>query len=129
MGARLFTIRQDVNAGQWDACVKSLGGSIHHSTVFAQYVTAADANTLPCYMSLNDGDGSTAGLALGFRSRSPRSLLGRLTGRFWLEALPVVRPAGEEVLLEFVSNSQSAARRCGCTILEVNSAASRSGRE
>lgn len=129
MVAERFQVRESVDSSRWDAMVSLLGGTIQHSSAFAGYTLAADADNCPAFMSLQADDGTPIGAALGFRVRSPRRLLAPLTGRMWLPAMPAVCSEAKDALLEFLGHIEQYARRNGCVVLEVNSAASRSGRE
>jgi hypothetical protein len=125
----MICVEKKTDDGLWDETVCSLGGNLQHSCIYARYVLASNPNAEPCFMSLRDQDGNLLGMAVTFEERSPRKLIGALTGRVWLETLPLVRSAAKRELLGFLTDIEQHARRTGNTMLEVHSAASRGGRE
>jgi hypothetical protein len=110
----------------WDAQVASLGGTIFHTSVWARYGTAVDANRSARYLRFLDDE--TVGVGLAFVSRSPHRLLGRLTGRLELEAMPALGRQARDDLCDVLRQVEAHARREGCAELAIGGMAS-PGRE
>lgn len=113
----------------WDAAVADLGGSVFHTTAWADYIVAGEPHAVPVYVSLLADDGGRAGAALGFRLRSGHRLLASLTGRLRTDALPVVKDGDPERFVEFVTALEAAARDAGDVELVLGSFASPGGAE
>jgi hypothetical protein len=85
------------------------------------YALGEQPNTLPQFYTLVDDDGSTAGVALGFRITSSRKLAVSLSGRRWLDALPAVRDESAETASLFLRLIENHARRAGDVTFRVGS--------
>ena len=120
-------VSEYIKAQDWDANMCSLGGNICHSSAQAEYVVANHPNTTVRYLSFLSDTGELIGAALGFQSRSPRKILAPFTGRFWLDAVPAVRPDVENALMQFLRQLEGYARSGGNTELDIGSSGSRTG--
>jgi CelD/BcsL family acetyltransferase involved in cellulose biosynthesis len=114
---------------EWDAALRSLGGSIYHCAEWADYVLLGHPSAKPQYLSLLADDGKLLGMALAFRNKSLQKILAPFTGRMRLEAMPVVENGDEGLMLQFLRQLVEHSRRAGDVDLEVGSFASFSGGE
>ncbi len=116
-----------IDPAAWDARVLALGGTVYHSSVYARFVSAAEPNAVPSYLTLAGPDGEPLGAALAFTARSARPVLRRLTSRMYLAALPALGPDAPARLPEFLAAFETHARAAGAVVLEVESAATPGG--
>jgi hypothetical protein len=112
----------------WDEAVNACHGSVFHSSAWSRYLLLARPNTSPIQFRLVDDQGQIAGVALGFRTQSPRRLAASLTRQLWFDALPVMAgtPNGVE---PFVEALESYARGNGDVVIAFNSFGYRGGSE
>jgi len=122
-----FDVANTANAQEWDAALRSLGGSIYHCAEWAAYVLLGDSSAKPQYLSLLADNGKPVGMALGFRNRSMQNRLAPFTGRLRLEAMPVVEGGDEGLMLEFLGQLVEHSKAAGDVELEVGSFASFNG--
>lgn len=108
-----------VAESSWDDAVQAAGGSAFHSSGWARYVAAADPRAVPQFLRLESAEERPLGYALGFRSQSRRPLLAALTGRFWLETMPVARDP--ESLHELLRLLETTARQAGAVVIDIGS--------
>jgi hypothetical protein len=122
----MISIRVDtsVDATAWNATVRATGGTIFHTAEWAAYTRAEQQNAVPHYYTLIDGDGSIAGVALGFRASSRRRLAAALNARRWIDALPVIRSGSTTTVSEFVGLIENHARAAGDVTFKIGSFAS-----
>lgn len=120
-------IAQVVDEPSWDAAVAGAGGSVFHSSAWAHYVCAERPNAVPQFLTLEDGAAIPRAFGLGFRARSRRPVLGAVTGRLWLDALPVASSSDGAALREFMTLLEAEARRAGDLELFVGSFGSGDG--
>jgi hypothetical protein len=118
-------ISESVNKKDWDAKICFAGGTIFHSSIWADYTVAGNANCVPQYFTLLSDDGEFLGAALGFQDSSPHKLLKRFTRSLWFDAMPLVRSNDEENIYEFFRLIENQARRTSCVHLLMGSYASR----
>jgi CelD/BcsL family acetyltransferase involved in cellulose biosynthesis len=101
----------------WDATARSLGAPLFHSTAWARYSVAGQANLVPVYCSLDDG----AGVALLFRHASRNALLRTLSAGLYCDAHPCVRGNDPELFARFLGAIEEQARREGVVHLTIGS--------
>ena len=114
-------VKQVVDATTWDDAVRRAGGSIFHSSIWADYVAACDPNVTTQYITLEGEHREVLGLALGFRTRSRHRFVGRFTGRLRLESAPLTMRSDEHHMERFVDLLQDFARRSGDVELSIGS--------
>lgn len=117
-------VEAQVASDSWNASLRGCHGTIFHTAEWGRYVQAEAPGAHPEFLTLLADDGSIAGQALAFHSRSSRNLAARFTGRRWLDALPTVRdstPASASRLLRLI---ESHARQAGDISFQVGSFAS-----
>ena len=117
-------VEAQVDPGSWNASLCACHGTIFHTAEWGRYVQAGERGARPEFLTLLDGDGSIAGQALVFQSKSSRNLAAPFTGRRWLDALPAVRENAAATLSRFLKVIESHARRAGDVSLRVGSFAS-----
>jgi hypothetical protein len=117
-------VEAQVDSGSWNASLRSCHGTIFHTAEWARYIHAEDPGAQPEFLTLLDGDGSIAGQALVFHSRSSRSLAASITGRRWLDALPALRDSTTAGASSFIRLIESHARRAGEVSFQIGSFAS-----
>jgi CelD/BcsL family acetyltransferase involved in cellulose biosynthesis len=110
-----------VDAAEWDAQVGRLGGTIFHSSVWADYVQAQQPNSRPRYARFLSGDGSLIGLCLMFAEVSTRKVLAPLTGKLWTDAVPLVGNGGDDVSAAFAKSITQYARKQSLASIVVGS--------
>jgi hypothetical protein len=113
-----------VDPGSWNASLRACHGTIFHTAEWGRYVQAEEPGAHPEFVTLLDDDGSIAGQALVFYSRSSRNLTASFTGSRWLDALPIVRDDSAATLSRFVGLIESHARHAGDVTFQVGSFAS-----
>jgi hypothetical protein len=123
-GMTSLRVATSVDAAAWNATVRDCGGTIFHTAEWAAYTRAEQQNALPQYYTLIDGDGTIAGVALGFRVASRRRLAAALNARRWIDAMPAVRSGSTATVSEFVGLIEQHARAAGDVTLTVGSFAS-----
>ena len=97
-------VSESVNANHWDAKVCSVGGTIFHSTTWADYTAAAYPHIVPQFITLISDDGQVLGIALGFRDCSQYKVLTHFSKRLWFDAIPAVRGLGVTAVLVTVGD-------------------------
>lgn len=117
-------VESQVDPISWNASLRTCHGTVFHTAEWARYVQAEEPGARPEFHTLLDGDGSIAGQALVFHSKSSRNLAAPFTGRRWLDALPAVRENSTATLLRFLKGIESHARRAGDVSFQVGSFAS-----
>jgi hypothetical protein len=110
-----------VKPAEWDAGIVDVGGTIFHSSGWAQYIVRAQPNTAPRFFRLLSDGGERVGAALGFQARSSHALMAPFTGRLWFDAIPVVLGNDPGKLKEFLQLIEAHARQDGNTELDVGS--------
>jgi hypothetical protein len=118
-------VSESVNKKDWDTKICFAGGTIFHSSIWADYTMAGNPNAVPQYYTLLSDDGEFLGAALGFQDCSPHKLLKRFTRSLWFDAMPVVRNNDGKLFYEFIGLLDSQARRTGYVHLLIESYASR----
>lgn len=111
----------------WDARLCSVGGSVFHSSAWAQFVEAERPGAVPQFLTFVGADGGGAGFALGFVSRSPRAALRPFTGQLTLDAFPAFRGGDETGLGDALAAVECHARSLGATEVFVGSYGSPGG--
>jgi len=117
-------VESQVDPSSWNASLCAYNSTVFHAAQWAEYVQAEQPGARPDFYSLLDDDGSVAGMALGFRATSSRSLAASFTGRRWLDALPVVRDNTRTSASRFIRLIENHARRAGDVTFQVGSFAS-----
>lgn len=104
----------------WDSIVESYGGTVFHSSAWADYQRQVQGCD-PVFVVTSNASGSLAGAALALFRRSRHPLLGRLLRSMELPAHPVATgsdPDGSRLVLGEV---ERVAREFGCARLSVGS--------
>jgi len=83
-------VDEQVDRRQWDELVCRLGGTIFHSSAWAEYIVAAQPNAAPVYVRFLSDPGDVVGAALAFKIASPNRLLAPLSRRLWTESAPAM---------------------------------------
>jgi hypothetical protein len=104
-------VADSVNAAEWDTLVKRLGGTIFHSSTWADYIRAQRPNARPRFVRFLSSEDRLIGLSLMFAEASPRMALAPLTGQLWTEAAPVVADGCGDFALAFAKAIEDYARR------------------
>ena len=97
-----FEISDHVDSEAWNRTVCTLGGTIYHSTVWAEYGITSSPNTKAKFISLLASNGEVLGVALAFFTRSGKPFFSYLSGHLWLDSAPVVLNNSQELLDEFL---------------------------
>jgi len=106
-----------------------MGGTVFHSSAWAHFVVTERGNAIPQFFTLYGDSGAIVGVALGFRAQSGRALLGPISGRLWLDAVPAVLGGDPGTLRAFVRHLEEYASAAGAVELGVGSFAYRGGSE
>ena len=104
----------------WDNFVESLGGTVFHSSYWADLQRHVQGAT-PVFICGRDESGHPTGVALGLLRQSRRPVLGRLSRAFELPSYPATLSpqlrAGEALIRE----SERVASRFGCARITIHS--------
>jgi CelD/BcsL family acetyltransferase involved in cellulose biosynthesis len=119
-----FQVAENVEPAQWNKALCSLGGTIYHSTMWADYMKTAQPHAESWFMRMESDDDTLLGMALGFHTRSSHMLLAPFTGRLSLDALPAVSENDPAALADFIRQMERSAREKGNSELAVGSFAS-----
>ena len=122
-----FEVSEQPDPACWDASVCAVGGTVFHSSAWAHYVVLERGNAVPQFFTLYGEGGAIVGVALGFRAQSGRALLGPISGRLWLDAVPAVLGGDPGTLRAFVRHLEEYASAAGAVELAVGSFAYRGG--
>lgn len=109
---------------EWDDLVRSAGGTIFHSSVWADYVKAESSLESPRFIVLESEQGEFLGTALGFEQRSRHKWLAPFSGTLWFDALPATCSKDEMQLKEFLLLVEKHAYESRIVTLRVGSYAS-----
>ena len=120
-------IKESPDPKEWDAAARLAGGSIFHSSAWANYTLEEFPRAATMFVSLLNDEGGLEGVALGFYEQSPKKLIKSLSGRLWFDAIPAVKGDRPEVLSEFIRLLESHARSVGAVELFFDSFAYRGG--
>ena len=110
-----------------DARLCAAGGSVFHSSAWAQLIEAERPGAVAQFLTFVGADGGVAGCALGFLSRSARPALRPFTGQLTFDALPPVLGGDEKTLGEVLSAVECYARSHGAAEVFVGSYGSPGG--
>jgi len=114
-------VANSVDRDEWDGLVKSLGGAIFHSCVWADYIRAGHANVQPRFARWVSDGGETIGLALMFAEISARKVLAPLTGILRTDAAPLIGDGCADASLAFAQAIENYARSENIATLSVGS--------
>ncbi len=115
---------ENVDQNAWDEKLCSMGGTIFHSSIWADYIVHTNHNVVPQFITLLSENEEILGLALGFHESSRHRLIGRFTRKLWLDAAPQVQNDDEEKLYEFIRLLVSAGKRNKNVTISIGSYAS-----
>lgn len=110
----------------WDASVASLGGTIFHMSIWADYIRARNPAAVPQFFKLFRSDGSLAGCALGFRESSHHIIMRPLTKSLWFDSAPLTA-YDDDARHAFIRLIYEHAKQHGYVNLSIGSFASESG--
>lgn len=110
----------------WDAAVASLGGSIFHMSIWADYITAGQPTIVPHFFLFLRRNESVVGCALGFSEFSRVRIMKPFTRHLWFDSTPLVSSEEPDAMSVFLHLIQDHARRYGCARLSFGSFASQS---
>jgi len=117
-------VQTHVDPGSWNASLCACHGTIFHTAEWGRHVQAEQPGARPEFLTLLDGDGSIAGQALLFHSKSSHNLAAPFTGHSWLDALPAMKETSVATLSRFLKVIESHARGSGDVTFQVGSFAS-----
>lgn len=120
-------VSQQIDAAKWDKTICALGGTIFHSSVWADYIGAFLPNSDALYLELLSTQGELLGMALGFKSSHRRRVLMPFAGSLFLDSTPVVRDGDDKLFGEFIGFLEDYARTSGYAELAIGSYASKNG--
>ena len=120
-------VAESVDAAEWDTLVKRLGGTIFHSSTWANYVQAQQPNARPRFVHFRSSDNSLIGLSLMFAEASSRKVLAPLTGKLWTEAAPVVENGCADAALAFAKAIEDYAKKQALATITIGSFGGSSG--
>jgi hypothetical protein len=120
-------VEKSPDRAEWDDGAERAGGSIFHSSAWANYAVRELPNVVPQFISLVSDAGERAGVALGFYEQSPKKLIKPLSGRLWFDAIPAVSAAHRDALGQFIRLLEEHARKEGAVELFFDSFAYRGG--
>jgi hypothetical protein len=96
-------ISNRINSSDWDSMIRSMNGSIFHSSTWAEFVIKETPNQIPRFIMFFSEDGVPIGAALGFESRSSNKIIAPLTKRLQLDAVPIIRGDDNGILYDFIN--------------------------
>jgi hypothetical protein len=97
-----------VDFQKWDALVRSLGGTIFHSSVWDRYVRASQLNASPRFITLFADNGTVLAAALGWQLHSVR-FSGLIPDTFNMAAMPVMHGDSKSDLSQTIADSGESA--------------------
>lgn len=119
-----FEVSEQVPPPQWDDELRAAGGTIFHSSAWAEYIAAAQRNCSPLFLRLL-GEAGPVAFALAFHECSRRRLLAPFTSRVWLDSRPVAVAGDQENMMRMMlAHLESLAHELGALELVVGSFAS-----
>jgi hypothetical protein len=121
-------VADNVNAAEWDGAVKRLGGTVFHSSTWADYVHAQHPNARPRFARWMGNSEEPLGLALMFVEVSSRRALASLTGILRTEAAPLVANGHGDAAIPFATAITNYARRQNIATVSVGSFGGNAGR-
>jgi len=114
-------VADTVDAAEWDALVNRLGGTVFHSSTWADYVQAQQPNARPRFVHFLSSNDDPVGLCLMFAEASRRKVLAPLTGKLWTEAAPVVKNGSADAALAFAEAIEDYARKQALATITIGS--------
>jgi CelD/BcsL family acetyltransferase involved in cellulose biosynthesis len=108
----------------WDEQLRALAGPLFHSTAWAKYAVAGQANLVPLYCSAG-GDAA----ALFFRQASRNPLFRPLSQRWYCDAHPALSDGDPALFAAFLTALEREARRQGAVRIDIGSFGTPGGRE
>jgi len=118
MSARI-EIFQDSPPDDWDDAIKDLGGSIFHSSYWAEYQRHTQ-NCQPVFLRTRDSENKVNGSALAFYRQSTRPIASKFFRSLELSAHPAT-VSDNETSSEIVEECEGYARQRGCYQITLNS--------
>jgi len=112
-----------INASDWGEIVSRLGGSVFHSSVWAEYSRAVQTNLSPLYITCSNDQGVVVGAALAFVENSSNRIIDLFSKRMLLHATPLVK-GDDTILATFLVELEKYCRRKGFVQLSISSYAS-----
>ncbi|MBN1851439.1 MAG: peptidoglycan bridge formation glycyltransferase FemA/FemB family protein [Pirellulales bacterium] len=119
-----FKAVDQVERSEWDHTVRDMGGTIFHSSIWADHICITEPGAIPVFCSLVAENGKQIGIALGFRFRSKHRVIATMTSRFRTDALPIVKQNNVDCFAEFVQALETHTRAAGDVELTLGSFAS-----
>lgn len=104
----------------WDETVCGLGGSIYHSTVWAEYQQKA-RSVQPIFLLGRDQNGLVSAGALALFRRSSRPVVSLLSRSLVLSTHPFTRDHNRDLSAAFVREFEKYARTLGCVHIGIDS--------
>lgn len=117
-------ILEEVNSKEWDERVCSVGGSIFHSSVWADFVKAQSPYESPRFIVFDSEQGNLLGVALGFEQRSRHRCLVPFSRVWWFDAPPATLNRDESGLEESLRLIEEQAKASRAVSLRMGSFAS-----
>ena len=104
----------------WDATIRELGGTVFHSSVWAEYQRSR-YHADPVFFEARDETGSMCGGAVGLFRKSRVRFLDSFVRELSLFAHPIVRQRDGSVAVQFAARFEEAARELRCSRVAINS--------
>ena len=114
----MLELRRGTPPSDWDDMVRSLGGTLFHSTIWSSYLTRPGLE--PWFFTEREGGVATAA-ALGLFRESSRPLIGSLFRALSLTAHPCASDRSAARIASFLAQVEHEARRAGCAELHLDS--------
>lgn len=114
---------QETPPADWNESVSRLGGTIFHSTHWAEYQKASQGCT-PIFLQGRDESGNLCAAAIALYRRSAKPVVSLFSRHLELTAHPCIGGAGAATALGFIQSCEGYASELGCARLTINSNAS-----
>jgi hypothetical protein len=115
-----FETYQGSPPNNWDEIVRRLGGSVFHSTFWAEYQRKVQ-NVRPIFILSRDEKGEECAAAVGLFRQSRRKVVSWILRDISLTAHPCVRDHAGDTAVEFVQRCEGQARALRCSRMTIES--------
>ena len=115
-----FETYQGFPPNNWDEIVHRLGGSVFHSTFWAEYQKKVQ-NVRPIFILSRDEKGEECAAAVALFKQSRRKFVSWILRDFTLTAHPCVRNQVGDTAVEFVQRCEGQARALRCSRMTIES--------
>jgi hypothetical protein len=117
-------VLNSINDAEWNEKICSFGGSIFHSTNWADYNISLTPSLCPQYFCLYSDENYLLGVALGFTEASKNKIVAKVMKRLNFDSYPLVKESDSQLYADFIDKIKRYAKDNGYVEIYFGSFAS-----